>query len=70
MSVPGREGRVEVRAGEAKFVELESMVSSFYWRCGDTEEKFSYGNCPPFNYLKVERTADTGRIAWTCYVKT
>jgi hypothetical protein len=70
LTVPGKDGRVSIRAGETKFIEMESLVASFYWRCGDTEEKFKYDNCPPFNYVKVERSADTGRIAWTCYVKT
>jgi hypothetical protein len=68
VSVPGRDGRVEVKRGETKWVVFETMKATFYWRCGDTEEKWEYGDVQPFNCIKVERTHDTGRISWTCYV--
>jgi hypothetical protein len=69
VTIPGKNGRVTVKAGETKYIEMESLKSTFYWRCGDTEEKFEYKDVQPFNWIKVERSADTGRISWTCYVK-
>jgi len=58
---------VPVKAGESRYIEMEAMTTEIRWRCGDSDEKSEYK--PAFNWVRCQRSADTGRIEWTFYVK-
>ena len=58
---------VQVKAGESRYIEMEAMTTEIRWRCGDSDERSEYK--PAFNWVRCQRSADTGRIEWTFYVK-
>lgn len=54
-------GKVTVKAGDLKFVELVSSARELRWYCGGTRERVA--NDRDFDWVQIER-AGNGAITW------
>jgi hypothetical protein len=62
-----KENGIEIKKGESKYIEMASTTTEIRWRCGDSDEKSKFEKA--FNWVRCQRSKDTGRIEWTLYVK-
>lgn len=67
VSFHASQGTVNVKAGEMKVADLNSMTREIRWTCGDSSERSATDN--PFNRVQIER-AGNGAIQWIFYRTT